>query len=82
MSCSEELRTVLPRAQPALLIRTVGLPKAALTAEAALVMEEWDARSTWKYFTLGGAAMCELYSDSSEFDMGVKRTFVCQLLHV
>jgi hypothetical protein len=38
----------LPRAQPALLIRTVGAPKAARTEAAALVMEAVDARSQWK----------------------------------
>jgi hypothetical protein len=41
-------RMVLPRAQPALLIRTVGAPKTERTEEAALVMDAVEARSQWK----------------------------------
>lgn len=47
-SASVESRMVLPCAMPALLIRTVGLPNVALTAEQASRMEDVDARSTWK----------------------------------
>lgn len=52
---------VLPRAAPALLIKIVGLPKVDLTASAALLMEEVDARSTWKYLTVGGAVKVSVY---------------------
>jgi len=48
MSVSVESRMDFPRAQPALLISTVGAPKAAQTEDAALVMEAGDARSQWK----------------------------------
>lgn len=48
-------RMVLPRATPALLISTVGLPSWDLMAEAARAMEEGEERSQWKKWTVGGA---------------------------
>jgi hypothetical protein len=46
---------VLPRATPALLISTVGLPSVERMEDAAEAMEEGDERSQWKKRTEGGA---------------------------
>lgn len=42
------VRMDLPRAQPALLMRTVGGPSLERTASQALVIEAGEARSQWK----------------------------------
>lgn len=57
MSDSVLSRMDFPRAQPALLIRTVGAPKAARMDAAALVMEAGEARSQWKKRTDGGGVL-------------------------
>jgi hypothetical protein len=48
MSFSVLSRMVLPRATPALLMRTVGLPSVDRICEAAEVMEAGEERSQWK----------------------------------
>lgn len=48
MSFSVLSRMVRPRATPALLMRTVGLPSVERTLEAADAMDEGEDRSQWK----------------------------------
>jgi hypothetical protein len=48
MSFSVLSRMVLPRATPALLIRTVGLPSVERISDAAEAMESGEDRSQWK----------------------------------
>lgn len=55
MSFSVVSRMLLPRATPALLIRTVGLPSVERTEDAADLIESGEERSQWKYRTEGGA---------------------------
>lgn len=58
MSFSVLSRIVLPRATPALLIRTVGLPSVERICEQAEAMESGEERSQWKKRTEGGAEVC------------------------
>jgi hypothetical protein len=48
MSFSVDSSMVLPRATPALLMRTVGLPSVERMEEAADDMEDGEERSQWK----------------------------------
>jgi hypothetical protein len=55
ISFSVESRIVFPRATPALLTRTVGLPRAERMDEAAEAMADGDVRSHLKNRTDDGA---------------------------
>lgn len=55
MSFSVESRMVLPRATPALLMRTVGLPREERMASAAEAIALGEDRSHLKKWTDGGA---------------------------
>jgi hypothetical protein len=58
MSFSVLSRMVLPRATPALLMRTVGLPRVERIWEQAVEMEVGEERSHLKKRTEGGAGRC------------------------
>jgi hypothetical protein len=67
ISDSVASRIDFPRAQPALLIRTVGEPRVLRTEEQASRMEVWEARSTWKYLTEEGAVVLSVRQDNLEY---------------
>jgi hypothetical protein len=58
MSFSVDSRMVLPRATPALLIRTVGFPSVDRIEDAAEAMASGELRSHLKKRTEGGAGTC------------------------
>lgn len=59
MSFSVDSRIVLPRATPALLMRTVGLPSEERMDEAAEAMASGSVRSHLKKRTDDGAGKCQ-----------------------
>ena len=58
MSFSVVSRMVFPRATPALLMRTVGLPREERMDDAAVAMEVGEERSHLKKRTEDGAVVC------------------------
>jgi hypothetical protein len=81
MSFSVDSRMVLPRATPALLINTVGLPRVERMDEAAEVIAFGEVRSHLKKRTDDGAGKHQykliLCHPIIAVTPGCKRTFIC-----
>ena len=90
MSFSVVSSIVLPRATPALLIRTVGFPREERMEDAALAMAEGEERSHLKKRTDGGAVICQWpilitilgFIRSSKHIACFRRTLISQILHI
>jgi hypothetical protein len=86
MSFSVESKMVLPRATPALLIKTVGLPRVERMDEAAEAIASGEVRSHLKKRTDDGAGKRQykliLFHPFIAATDGCRHTFIRQVLHV